>query len=595
MSGKKRKYDKDYLKFGFIDTIVNDEVVPQCVICFQNLSNDALRPTRLQRHLEKKHPDHQNKPLAFFQSKKDSFKKMKIASSECFRQSSSAEVVEASFEIAHMIAQEKKPHSIGETLIKPCMLKAARLVLGETNSKKLAKISLSDSTIKTRIDELAQDIECQVLEKIHASPYFAIQCDETTDVAQLSQLLVYVRYVGSTSIEEEMLFCKPLETTTKAEDVFKVVATFFDNNGMKWEKLVGVCTDGAPAMIGSRSGFIARIKQISPNAVGSHCVIHREALASRTLPAAMKDHLAIIIRAVNFVKTSAVNTRLFTKLCQDMDSNHETLLFHTSVRWLSKGNMLARVYDMRDELKLFLEAHGKKDLLLPFTSEKFQLELAYLVDIFEALNNLNLLLQGKNTNRIKDYDAIHAFIAKLGLWHRRVQKGNAASFPNLDTVLEKNQIELKGELKTEVEYHLQLLKQEFERYFPDLGDTELPEWQITRNPFRLNEGILPDNLQEEFLELKCNSTAKDDFKAMPLTKFWAKYVHIYKSVGDVAIRTLLPFSSTYLCENGFSTLVNIKTKRRNKLECEADLRCALSATNPRIKHLVSKKQLHPSH
>ena len=595
MSKKKRKYDKDYLKYGFIDTTVNGQVVPQCVICFENLSNDALRLSRLQRHLQRKHPCHQDKPLAFFQSKKDSFKRMKMASSECFRQSSSADVVEASFEIAHMIAQAKKPHNIGETLIKPCMLKAASLVLGESNSKKLATISLSDSTIKTRIDDLAKDIELQVLGKIHASPFFAIQCDETTDVAQLSQLLVYVRFVGSSTIKEEMLFCRPLETTTKAEDVFKLVATFFDNNGMKWEKLVGVCTDGAPAMLGSRSGFIARMKQRSPSAVGSHCVIHREALAAKTLSTGMKDKLTVIIRAVNFVKTSAANTRLFAKLCKDMDSDHETLLFHTSVRWLSKGNMLARVYEMRDELNLFLEAHGKLDLLTSFTSEGFQLALAYLVDIFEVLNNLNKKLQGKNTNRINDYDAIHAFVAKLGLWQRRVAKGNAASFPNLDIALAESRIELEGELKTEVEAHLRLLKQEFERYFPDLVDTELAEWKMTRNPFRLNEDILPDDLQEEFVEMKCNSVAKDDFEAMSLTDFWTKYVHIYKSVGSVALRTFLPFSSTYLCESGFSALVNIKTKHRNKLNCEADLRCVLSATKPRIKLLVSQKQLHPSH
>ena len=95
---------------------------------------------------------------------------MKIACAENFSQLSSAELIEASFEIAQMIAQAKKPHNIGETLIKPCMLKASSLVLGESNSKKLAKISLSESTIKTRIDELANDIECQVLQKIHASP-----------------------------------------------------------------------------------------------------------------------------------------------------------------------------------------------------------------------------------------------------------------------------------------------------------------------------------------------------------------------------------------------------------------------------------------
>ena len=112
---------------------------------------------------------------------------------------------------------------------------------------------------------------------------------------------------------------------------------------------------------------------------------------------------------------------------------------------------------------------------------------------------------------------------------------------------------------------------------------------MTRNPFRIKEDIL----SEEFLEMKCNSTAKDDFEAMSLNNFWAKYLQINKNVGSVAIRTLFPFSSTYLCKSGFSALVSMKTKFRNKLECEEDLRCALSSTKPRIKPLVSQKELHP--
>ena len=149
--------------------------------------------------------------------------------------------------------------------------------------------------------------------------------------------------------------------------------------------------DGASTMLASRSGFIARIKQKSPNAVGTHCVIHREALASKTLTAAMKDKLAIAIRVVNFVKASATNTRLFNHLCKEMDSAYKTYLFRPAVRRLSKGNMLDRVYDMREEVRRFLESHWKQDLLLSFTSQEFQLTLAYLVDIFESLNHLNLL------------------------------------------------------------------------------------------------------------------------------------------------------------------------------------------------------------
>ena len=61
------------------------------------------------------------------------------------------------------------------------------------------------------------------------------------------------------------------------------------------------------------------------------CVIHCEALAYGILSAALKDNLAIIMRTVKFVKKIAVNTRLFAMLCKDMDSNRETLLFHTSI------------------------------------------------------------------------------------------------------------------------------------------------------------------------------------------------------------------------------------------------------------------------
>ena len=113
--------------------------------------------------------------------------------------------------------------------------------------------------------------------------------------------------------------------------MFKLVDTYYYEKDMKWEKLVGVCTDGAPAMLGCQSGFIARIKQKNPDVVGIHCIIHQEALTSKTLPAAMKNNLSIIIRIVNFIKPCAVNSRLFAKLCEDMDSNHIQLLFQTNV------------------------------------------------------------------------------------------------------------------------------------------------------------------------------------------------------------------------------------------------------------------------
>ena len=83
---------------------------------------------------------------------------------------------------------------------------------------------------------------------ISVSPVFAIQLNESVDVANLSQLMVFVRYVHNQAIEEDVLFCRPLETTTKASDVFKLVEEFFETEKLDWDKL-GVCTDGGACYV----------------------------------------------------------------------------------------------------------------------------------------------------------------------------------------------------------------------------------------------------------------------------------------------------------------------------------------------------------
>ena len=182
---------------------------------------------------------------------------------------------------------------------------------------------------------------------------------------------VHVRYVADERINEEFLFCQPLETTSKAVDVFQMLIDFFDKTELSWSKLVGVCTDGAPAMIGANSGLISLVKQKNPAIQGTHCMIHKAALVSKTIPKRLHEHMSVVIKVVNYVKSSALNTQLFSKLCKDMDANHTALLYHTQVRWLSKGNMLSRIFELKEEVKLFLVAKQKHDLLLAFGGDEF--------------------------------------------------------------------------------------------------------------------------------------------------------------------------------------------------------------------------------
>jgi hypothetical protein len=49
---------------------------------------------------------------------------------------------------------------------------------------------------------------------------------------------------------------QPLNGTTAGEDIFETVNTVFERFGLKWSSLSGICTDGAPAMVGARKGLI---------------------------------------------------------------------------------------------------------------------------------------------------------------------------------------------------------------------------------------------------------------------------------------------------------------------------------------------------
>eukprot|EP00106_Octopus_bimaculoides_P005906 XP_014773348.1 PREDICTED: protein FAM200A-like [Octopus bimaculoides] len=100
----------------------------------------------------------------------------------------------------------------------------------------------------------------------------------------------------------------------------------------------------------------------------------------------MRTVLNVAIKFINFVKGGALNSRLFKVLCKDMEPEQETLLFHMNVRWLLKRNMLGLLYELREEIAIFLDVQQKADLHNKFQSEGFQLSLAYLLDIFEALN-----------------------------------------------------------------------------------------------------------------------------------------------------------------------------------------------------------------
>lgn len=581
-----RQYSDNYLSYGFFWCGDKTCPIPECVVCGEKLSNAAMVPSKLKRHLSTKHSSLLSKDVNYFRRLLEQNKKQVTLMTTSVRVSQ--KVQEASYKVAELIVKAKKPHTIAETLLMPACKEMVKIVLGLEAGTEISKIPLSADTISRRVSDMSSDIEDIMKEKIKSSRKFSLQIDESTDIGGHAQLLSYIRYVDGDVIATNFFFCKELPERATGEEIFRTTNEYVVRNELTWEDCVSVCTDGAASMTGRVKGFVGKVREVNPNLRTDHCLIHREAIVAKSLPSPLKIVMDEVVKVVNFIKSRPLNMRLFNVLCQEMGSEHTTLLLHTEVRWLSRGKVLTRMFELKEEVLAFLtiEGHEYADL---FADDEWVSKLAYLSDIFVHLNELNRKMQGRNENILTSMDKIQGFINKLNLWIQTIENGSCEMFPTVWPLADDNKV-----LMDLIKEHLVLLQQNFKKYFGE----SVEDFDWVRDPFIMDSKHLPNNLglQEELADLKADRTLKLKFFEVPLETFWLSISSEYPAISEMAVNVLLPFSTTYLCELGFSTLTEIKTSKRERLKSiDEEMRLALSTIPPRISRLCAAKQAQVSH
>ena len=417
---KSRKYSDNYLDFGFTFVLQNGEEKPQCVICNKILASESMLPNKLKRHLTSSHRQFESKSRSFFARKLNDMKRQ-VSTISKFTQFPSKALL-AFYQVAHRIAKCKKPHSIVEELVLPAAIDLATTMIGEGAAEKLKLVLLSNDTVCRRIGDMALDIHDLLIDQMKQRE-FGLQLDEATDGSRDAHLFCYVRFIDFSlhSLVEELLFCKPIEVGCRGIDLFNIIDNFISTNNLDWENCISICTDGARAMSGSRSGLRSLIQERAPMAKWVLCMIHREALVARELSPELGATVEIVTKVINFIKTRPLKSRMFEKLCAEMNAEHRRLLFYCSSRWLSLGKSFERVYGLLNELRAILQQ--EKNQLADYLSEtEFLLKLAYVCDIFDKLNKMNLSMQGAHKNVLDISNKITAFTKKAVSVERRCCK-----------------------------------------------------------------------------------------------------------------------------------------------------------------------------
>ena len=288
----------------------------------------------------------------------------------------------ASYLASYRVAQAGVAHTSAENLIKPCVKDIVECMLGGKATELVGTVPLSNNTISRRIGDLAENVKATLISRIKCTK-FSLQVDESTDVAGLAILIVFVRSQYLKSFHEDLLLCKSLPTNTSGAEIFKLIDEIFTVSCIPWDNCVDVSTDGAKAMTGKTSDVISRIKQKVKECSSSQCVLHCHVLAVKKMPPSLKEVLDESVKKINFVKSRPKNTRLFKMLFGDIGSLHTSLLLRTEVRWLSRSKTLIRLFEMKPEVRIFLidDDFALGDRLC---DERWLMKLGYLADFLKT-------------------------------------------------------------------------------------------------------------------------------------------------------------------------------------------------------------------
>lgn len=303
--------------------------------------------------------------------------------------------------------------------------------------------------------------------------------------------------------------------------------------------------------------------------------------------------MKIVVTCINFIRAHALNHRQFQEFLSELNVEHEDVLYHTEVRWLSRGRVLKRFYDLLPYITALLLSKNKE--VPELNDAEWKWHLAFLTDVTELLNSFNVQLQGKGKLICDMQSHVKAFEVKLGLLIKQVKEENFCHLPTTQNLLaEKPLVAFPN--KTCVD-SLEKLQKEFQLRFKELHLHE-QDIQLFRNPFSIDIENVDAIYQMELAELQNCDSLKDAFKSSSLHKFYASLPsETYPNLRNHALKMATIFGSTYVCEQTFSRMKHLKSPTRSRLtdaHLHHLLRLAVTNMEPDIDYLISQKQAHSS-
>lgn len=488
-------------------------------------------------------------------------------------------------EITYLLAKRGRPFTDGP-LIQECLIRAFRLI--EPKKVETVKaLHMSKQTIWRRVLMMGYDLESQLKEQFKRFKYWSIALDETTDITHVAQLNIFVRGVTPEfNVVEEFVALIPLMDGTKAVNLWDALLKVLTAYGADYNKLVAIVTDGAPSMVGSSNGLVAKLRKYClDNEYSSgrpllayHCLIHQQQLAAKAMNLThVMDVVSSIAKKIRM--RPAVHHRFRTFL-EESDAPFDDIPFYTEIRWCSRSKLLNRFISMLGQIREFL---FHESITIPQLYDSYWLcDLAFLSDICGKLNDLNQALQGRKPLISQLYKKVTAFEIRLTNFIDEFSHNNLENFDNCKKMFQDYKWPAAAYIP-----HLAHLKQELSSRFGEFRAHDY-EFCLIDDPFdvRLEQQTRVSTdvaMRDEVERLRGDDDLRMSLYSTRDRAQFYKDLQGYPLVKDLSSRILAMFGSTYICEQTFSRMNFLKSKCRTQLlhlSLEAQLRICTSTFCP---------------
>ena len=255
------------------------------------------------------------------------------------------------------------------------------------------------------MDAISSVIDHQVTSQINESPIVTILADESTDITVRHKLCINMRIVNPTTLAPKTLFLTNIRLKDgTGKGMFEAITKELHDRKITLSKVMGLGTDGASAMTGSKEGLAGQFLRVNPHIINTHCAAQRLALcseqAAQKIPAMQKYQKTLETIYYHF-KHSSKKIDTLSAIQDVLDEPQLKYREVHQVRRLSFYEALMAIQRTLDSLITYLIEQSKHDAiangLKKGVAQELFISLTYsMIDILEPIMTLSLTLQKKD-------------------------------------------------------------------------------------------------------------------------------------------------------------------------------------------------------